>query len=150
RMMDLITPLPRPVPVKEIAIRVAAVPIPLNRFPQSRNTLIQVLLSCALSTEVLSRGQQPFHQKRCLDQVSAVVEHAENWHGVTRAAVHVMRPRAVIAVRVFEKANDLSHAFDALSTRDEAAIHPDYECGDAHTASASRNNTIVSRNIFAC
>ncbi len=90
--MDLESPLRRPVPVKKITLRIVAVPIPLNTLPELRDAAVELVFAVARAAEILAGGQQALHQKRCLDQIAAVVEHAEDGHSLARLAVHVVRP----------------------------------------------------------
>ncbi len=60
-MVDVPREIGRPVPVKRIALRGTAVPIPLDGVPEVRNILVQTFLTLAGAPEVLPRGQQTFH-----------------------------------------------------------------------------------------
>src|SRR5215472_6719894 len=105
--MNLEGPLWRPVPVEEVALRCLAVPAPFDRVPQLRDATVERFLGGSGAVEVLASGEQTLHEERGFNQVSAVVEHAEDRHGASGGAVHVMRPDAVITVGVLEEVYDL-------------------------------------------
>ena len=99
--------------------------------------------------EVLTRGEQALHEKRGFDEVAAVVEHAEDGHGLAGVAIHVVRPGAVIALGVFEEVDDLCQALDAFGARNEFAIDADHERHDAEAAGAGGDDTFIAGNVFA-
>src|SRR6476660_3871468 len=63
RMVDLVAPFFRPMPVNEITFRIAAIPIPLDCVPELCNALIEVLFCTAASLKVLASSKKPLHQK---------------------------------------------------------------------------------------
>src|SRR5437016_10470072 len=122
-MLNLPGPLGRPVPIQELAPLRTAVPIPFNRLPELRDPSEQISFRAARAAEVLSGGEQSFHQERRFHQVSAVVEHAEDRHRLARASVHVMRPGAVIALRVFQELDDLRQPLEGIHSLYQTAVH---------------------------
>src|ERR1039458_25839 len=135
-------------PVQEFAGRRLAIPVPLDSFPELRDPAKERLFIFAGSVEILPCCQQAFHEKRSLDQVSAVFEHAKYGHRLAGIAVHEVRPRAVISRGMFEKINDLGQPLDALLTRNKTALDADHEGHDAEAAGSRRDDAIVSGNIF--
>src|SRR5258707_3081749 len=119
RVMNLPSPLWRPVPVNKVAGWRATVPIPFDGLPELRNPPVEILLGLCLAVEVLPGGEKPLHQERRFHQVSTVVEHAKYWHGFSRASVYVMGPGSVIALRVFQEADDPGEALNSFFSRDE-------------------------------
>src|SRR5215472_16770396 len=97
-MLNLPFPFSRPVPVEKIPGLWTAVPIPLDGFPKSRYATVKILIGRAVSTKILARGQQAFHEKGGLHEVATVVKHAKDRHRLAGASLHVMRPRSVIAL----------------------------------------------------
>ena len=71
--MDLNGPLPRPVPV------------PFSGVPKRCDAAVEGLLRGIGAVEVLTCGEEALHEERGFDEVSTVVEHAEEGH--RRAAV---------------------------------------------------------------
>src|SRR6266568_3150515 len=57
-VIDVPGPLRRPVPVESAALWRAAIPIPLDGFPEMRNARIEVALGLAWAVEILARRQQ--------------------------------------------------------------------------------------------
>src|SRR5258705_10124926 len=119
--MNLEAPLWRPVPIEEVALRVLPIPVPLDGLPQPSDALVEIALGDRGSLEVLPRGQESLHHEGGLDQIAAVVQHAEERHGLAGSAVHVVGPRAVIALRVLEEAHDVEDAVETLLAGDEGA-----------------------------
>lgn len=149
RMVNLPCPLRRPVPVKKITGRSLAIPIPLDRFPELRDSAVEGLLAFAGPVKILARRQQALHQEGSLDQVSAVVEHPEHRHGTARVAVHVVRPRSVIALGVCEEVDDLCQPLRTLFAGNEAAIDANDERHDAEPARPGGDDSLIAGNIFA-
>src|ERR1700674_4184659 len=94
--------------------------------------------------EILAGGEKSLHQKRSFHQVAAVVEHSKYRHGFSGVSVHVVRPSAVVAIRVFKETDNLGKAIHALFARDESTIHSDHQGSDAKTAGAGGNDAVVS------
>src|SRR5258705_269845 len=119
--MNLEAPLWRPVPIEEVALRVLPIPVPLDGLPQPSDALVEIALGDRGSLKVLPRGQESLHHEGGLDQIAAVVQHAEERHGLAGSAVHVVGPRAVITLRVLEEAHDAEEALESLLAGDEVA-----------------------------
>src|SRR5258706_9902270 len=119
--MNLETPLGRPVTVEEVALRVLPIRVPFNRLPQPSDAPVEIALGDRGALEVLPRGQESLNHEGGLDQIAAVVQHAEERHGLAGGTVHVVGPRAVIAWRVLEEAHDAEQAVESLLAGEEGA-----------------------------
>src|SRR5580698_7040304 len=149
RMMDLPRPLRRPMPIQKAARRGLAVPTPVDALPKIGNAAIERLFVLAFAMKILPRGQQAFHKEGSLDQVASVFIHAEHGHRLAIIAIHKMRPRAVVALGVLKKSDDLCQPFHSFLSSDEAPIHSNHQSHDCETARAGGDDAIISGNIFA-
>src|SRR5712692_2187489 len=146
--MNLEAPLWRAVPVEEVALRVLPIPVPLDRLPQPSDALVEIALGDRGSLEVLPRGQESLHHEGGLDQIAAVVQHAEERHGLAGSAVHVVGPRAVIALRVLEEAYDAEQAVESLLAGDEVPVDADEQRQDPEARGAGRDDSGLARDVF--
>src|ERR1019366_3126050 len=122
-VIDIPGPLRRPMPIKSIALRRAAVPVPLHGLPKMRDSGEQIALTLARAIEVLPCSEQALHQECGLDQVSAVIKHVEYRQSLAALAVHEMRPSSVVARSFFQETHDFGQALKTLIATDEAAIY---------------------------
>src|SRR6266550_4036308 len=131
-------------PIQEAALRGLAVPIPFDGFPKIRDPAVERLFRFIATVEVLAGGEKSLHQKRGFHQVAAVIEHTKHRHGFSRAAVHVVRPSAVVAICMFKETDNFGEALRALLARDESTMHSDHQGSDAKTARAGGSDAVVS------
>ncbi len=131
-------------PQERVAAELARVPVPLHCLPQVRNALGESVLDGGLRVGVLTRSQQPLHEECGLNEVSAVVEPAEDRHGLAGSTVHEMRPRAVETICLLKEGDDAGEPLHALRAGDEAAIHADEDSHDAEAAGSSGHHARVA------
>src|SRR5436309_14709336 len=98
--------------------------------------------------EVLAGGQKSLHEKRCFDEVAAIIEGSEDGHGLPRTAVHVVGPGAVVTLRSFEEINDLRQALYALLTSDESTVHADDKRHYPEAAGTSGDHAVISGDVL--
>src|SRR5215468_6576647 len=114
----------RPVPVKEIAVGLFPIPVPLDRLPKIRDRLADFPFGLEIAVEILPRDEKPLNEERRFDQVAAVVIFSEERNNLSSPAVQEMRPHAVKPIRPGKEADYLQHSFGALLARNEPPLHP--------------------------
>ena len=138
----------RPVPVQRFTLRRFLVPVPLHPFPKFGDARKKLLAARAIDAEILSRGQQTFHQKRGLHQIAGVIDHVEDRQTLRSVAIHKMRPDAVVSRRAFEETYDALHARQPLFAGDESAFHANKQRHDSESAGAGGHDAVIAGNIF--
>ncbi len=137
-------------PVKEVALRGVAVPVPLHRFPKLRDPAIKSMFLFGRSMEILACGKKALHQERGFDQVASVVECAEYRHSRARIAIHIVRPGTVIALRRLQETHNLRETIHRFLTRNELSAGARHQSHNPEAARPRSDHPLVPRNIFAC
>src|SRR5215831_12332020 len=101
-------------PIKKITLWCLAIPVPFDRVPEPSDVAVERLFRRFGPMEVLARGKQALHEEGGLDEITPIVKHAKDRHGLAGFAVHVVGPCAVVALGPLEEADDLCHALDSF------------------------------------
>ena len=97
RMADDPLLVGRPVPVEIFRIFGFFIPVPFSLAPEFVYAAADKFLVFRVAVEVLMCGEERFEDKRCFDQVAAVVGIAEEWHHFAGSSVDKVGEYAVEA-----------------------------------------------------